>query len=123
MTQPTITSVDVYCSQGDEARRQQHREFCAEVGAVPFPMSEAALALLPALQAIESNFCAGSLHIVMEDGNLDDTCVQYAIDDAVKDGNAEEERIARALAALSYNERVALYSCFVPNDYTADDLD
>ena len=50
----------------------------------------------------------GSLHIVLADGNVADSHVQFCIGCAQQDGDAEGERLARVLLSMSKTQRLRL---------------
>lgn len=50
----------------------------------------------------------GSLHCVLDDGNVRDRDVQGCIDSAIEKGDVEGERLARILLTLSKSQRLRL---------------
>lgn len=50
----------------------------------------------------------GSLHIILEDGNISNANVAYCIDRAIENGDAEGERLARLLLTMSKTQRLKL---------------
>jgi hypothetical protein len=56
------------------------------------------------------NAAWGSLHCVLDDGNIRDRDVQACIDHAVEKGDAEGERLARILLTLTKAQRLRLPS-------------
>lgn len=47
----------------------------------------------------------GSLHIVLEDGNCDDSSVRFCLEEAEKRGDAEGAELARILLRMSRSQR------------------
>jgi hypothetical protein len=54
------------------------------------------------------NAAWGSLHCVLDDGNVRDKDVQGCIDHAVEKGDAEGERLGRILLTLTKSQRLRL---------------
>lgn len=50
----------------------------------------------------------GSMHIVLDDDNVEDSSVQFCIDYAREKGDAEGERLARILLTMSRTQRLRL---------------
>lgn len=62
--------------------------------------------VLPRFQAyLEKNPVWGSLHIVLEDGNLADHNVQWCINHAREIGDTEGEALAEILLRMGYTQR------------------
>lgn len=59
----------------------------------------------------DGNSAGGTLHIVLDDGNLETDSIQWCIDNSIKDQNDEEALvIARELLKLGYSARKRLYN-------------
>ena len=54
------------------------------------------------------HFAWGALHIVLDDGNVDDSSVQHCIEWAVQSSDAEGEALARILLSMSKTQRKKL---------------
>jgi hypothetical protein len=50
----------------------------------------------------------GSMHIVLDDDNVEDSSVQFCIDFAKEKGDVEGERLARILLTMSRTQRLRL---------------
>lgn len=50
----------------------------------------------------------GSLHVVLEDGNVEDHCLEFSLRHAVEVGDHEGEELAKALATLTIEQRARL---------------
>lgn len=50
----------------------------------------------------------GSLHIVLDDDNVKDSCVQYCIDYAVNSGDAEGAELGKLLLQMSKSQRLKI---------------
>lgn len=64
--------------------------------------------LRPRLQAyldVPGNSCGGSLHIVVDDGNCDDSSVRFCIEYAEEHGDTEGAAIAREMLRMSKTQR------------------
>lgn len=61
------------------------------------------------LRYYENNPTWGNLHIVMEDGNLEDNHIQWCIDYALDEGDGDAAVIGKYLLGLSREDRVKLY--------------
>lgn len=55
------------------------------------------------------NSVGGNLHIVLADGNVKDSHVQFCLDEAVADGDEEGARLARLLLKMSKTQRRVIY--------------
>lgn len=62
-------------------------------------------ALISAFRDRDENALGGNLHLVIEDGNLDDGSVQMCLDLARKNGDAIGEVIAAALLTMTEEQR------------------
>ena len=47
----------------------------------------------------------GALHIVLDDGNVDDASVAFCVNEAIEQGDADGEALARLLLAMSKTQR------------------
>lgn len=54
---------------------------------------------------LPGNSCWGSLHVVLDDGNLKDHFVQFCIDFAEQSGDREGAELGRILLQLSETQR------------------
>lgn len=50
----------------------------------------------------------GSLHIVLEDFNIDDSHVQFCVDYAIKSGDKEGEELGKILLQMSKSQRLKI---------------
>ena len=74
------------------------------------------LAMKPTIPEVRDSFRAylaqhptwGSLHIVLDDGNVEDSSVEFCLDFARECGDAEGERLARILLRMSKTQRLKL---------------
>lgn len=65
--------------------------------------------VLPTAQAIYDRSCTGCcLHIVLDDGNVKDSHVQFCIDYAIEKGHEDCEALARQLLLMSRTQRLKL---------------
>ena len=55
------------------------------------------------------NAAGGSLHIILDDGNIEDNSVQYCIQYAIEHKDRPGENLARKLLLLSWRQRARLY--------------
>lgn len=51
----------------------------------------------------------GSLHIVLDDGNIDDESVDFCIQDAIEHKDAQGEQLANKIRQLHWRQRARLY--------------
>lgn len=58
---------------------------------------------------IRRNEAGGVLHIVLSDGNLDDSSVEYCLNEARKEGDAEAARIAELMLQMTRTQRTRLH--------------
>ena len=64
---------------------------------------------IPAIRDIYARHCAGCcLHIVLDDGNVRDDCVDFCIDAAQEKGHKDCEAVAVALRAMTKTQRMKL---------------
>lgn len=61
------------------------------------------------IQYGERNIGWGSLHIVMDDGNLEDSNIQFCLDYALEEGDWDGVVLAYFLLKQSYEDREKLY--------------
>lgn len=61
-----------------------------------------------AYQAIPGNGAWGSLHVVLDDDNVDDSTVAFCIEYAEKCGDTEGAELARILLTMSRTQRSRL---------------
>ena len=57
----------------------------------------------------EGNAVGGSLHMVLDDGNLDNSDIQFAINYAKKEMDCDGIKIGEILLSLSKGERKKIY--------------
>ena|SRR5208337_113616 len=63
------------------------------------------LPLIEKFKKIPGNSCGGSLHIILDDGNIDDGCVRFCIEEATTRGDPFGREIAEQLLVLSKTQR------------------
>lgn len=51
----------------------------------------------------------GGLHVVLDDGNIEDDSVRYCVNQAAKEGDAPAELLGRVLLLMSRTQRIELY--------------
>lgn len=68
------------------------------------------LPLVQAYYAKPGNIVGGSLHIVLDDCNVDDSHVRYCIDDAREKGDDDGVRLGELLLRMSKTQRSKLYA-------------
>ena len=56
----------------------------------------------------EENLTWGSLHIVLDEHNIEDDCIQYCIDRASSESDTEGEELGRILLRMSKTQRLKL---------------
>lgn len=61
-----------------------------------------------AYKALPQNACWGSLHIVLDDNNINDCHVQFCIDYARERGDTEGEELGKLLLQMSKTQRLKL---------------
>ena len=61
-----------------------------------------------AYHGLPENAAWGSLHIVLEDDNVDDSSVRYCIDYALERGDKEGAELAKILLRMSKTQRLKL---------------
>ena len=66
------------------------------------------LPLVRAYLAKEGNICGGSLHIVLEDGNVADCDVTFCIEWAREHGDPEGEKLGQLLLTMSRTQRLKI---------------
>lgn len=71
--------------------------------------------LVWAYYAMPGNSCGGSLHVVLDDGNLDDHSVQFCIDNARDRGDDAGVRLGELLLKMSKTQR-AKATRWIPTD-------
>lgn len=58
----------------------------------------------------DGNGAGGTLHIVLDDGNIETSSIQWCVDNSIKESNDQEALvIANELLKLSYSARQKLY--------------
>ena len=67
------------------------------------------LPLVRAYYAKPGNGCGGSLHIVLDDGNVDAADVQWCLRYAQEQGDEDGVRLASLLLQMSRTQRTKLY--------------
>lgn len=80
------------------------------VEALPKPTVPEVLPLVRDLYARPNGGAGCCLHIVIDDGNVDDDSVAHCLSLARLDGHADCERLAKLLALMSKTQRQKLYS-------------
>lgn len=68
--------------------------------------------LIRAYKSVEENRCGGILHIVLDDGNVKDSDVDYCVARASEAGDKEGLKIANLLRAMSQTQRRKLSRMF-----------
>lgn len=68
-----------------------------------------AIAAARAYYAMPGNGAGGNLHLVLDDGNVEDSSVDCCLDCASAHGDAEGVRLAEQLRALTVTQRQAVY--------------
>lgn len=58
---------------------------------------------------LPGNWCGGSLHIVLDDGNLETCHVQFCLDHAEEHGDEKGVKLAKALLELTEDQRDTIY--------------
>lgn len=65
--------------------------------------------ILPeAIEYYKKNPTWGSLHVVLDDGNIKNKFVEFAIEYAIQKGDIEGEKLARKILTLSKTQRLVL---------------
>lgn len=75
-------------------------------------MSEAlnsALEMARKYYAKEGNICGGNLHIVLDDGNIEDDCVRFCRERAESAGDSDGVNLANKLLTITEDMRHDLY--------------
>ena len=62
--------------------------------------------------ALPGNLCGGSLHVVLDDGNINDDDVAFGLESAMKRGDVPGERLAEVLARMTMTQRRKVYATF-----------
>jgi hypothetical protein len=75
-------------------------------------------ALAKAYYAKPENSVGGNLHVVLDDGNIEDDCVKFCRERAVEEGDVDGIELADALLQLSYTQRRKVYRDYA--SYSAD---
>lgn len=70
---------------------------------------ESALKMAQAYYAKEGNICGGSLHVVLDDGNVDDECVRFSRNWAQDHQDADGVDLANKLLTITEEMRHDLY--------------
>jgi hypothetical protein len=65
--------------------------------------------LVRAYYAKEENGAGGSLHIVLDDGNVEDSSVEFCIEEAEKRGDKDGVELGKILLRMSKTQRNKLY--------------
>lgn len=58
--------------------------------------------------AKEGNICGGSLHIVLDDQNVDDSHIQFCLEYAIEHSDPDGEKLARLLMQMSKTQRLKM---------------
>ena len=61
-------------------------------------------------QYYKQNPTGGVLHIVLDDGNIRDSCVIFCLELAIEKDDTEGEALARLILLMSKTQRLKLYS-------------
>lgn len=64
---------------------------------------------VPDALILAKHYHGTSLHIVLDDGNIDDHHVEFCIEEAVSKGDKQGENLARIILSLSRRQRASLY--------------
>jgi hypothetical protein len=83
-------------------------DICAECRN-PDPSVATVRTLVRAFYARPGNGCGGHLHIVLDDGNLEDDHIDFCIAQAVEAKDAEAEALGRVLRAMTPRQRQRVY--------------
>lgn len=75
----------------------------------PKPTLPDVIPLVRAYYAKPGNSAGGSLHIVLDDGNVSDAHIRFCMDEAQKNGDEDGVILARLLLSLSKTQRRKLY--------------
>ena len=68
------------------------------------------LEVLPLVQAVYARHCAGCcLHIVTDDGNVDQGCAEFCLEQARKSGHVDCLAAAEQLVLMSPTQRKKIY--------------
>ena len=67
------------------------------------------LPLVRAYYAKPNNICGGSLHVVLDDGNVGDSTVEFCEKCAAENGDEDGVALARILRRMSKTQRKKLY--------------
>lgn len=67
------------------------------------------LPLVRAYYAKDGNGAGGSLHIVLDDGNVEDSHVRFCLEFAREEGDEDGVRLAETLLQMSQTQRLKLY--------------
>lgn len=62
----------------------------------------------------KANPTGGTQHIVLDDGNFEDECVEHCLQSAIEEHDEAGEKIARLLLPMSKAEREALWPLYTP---------
>lgn len=84
-------------------------------------------ALAMTKEIYKTEICGGPMHIVSDDGNLENEHIRYSYDVAKGWGNAEERRLIQKtlelLARMCYADRYKYYCAFWGNECDIDPFD
>jgi hypothetical protein len=58
------------------------------------------------------NGAGGLCHVALDDGNLDDECLEFCLEECRKGNDADGEALMRTMKALPEFEREAVYESF-----------
>jgi hypothetical protein len=58
----------------------------------------------------KDNPCGGSLHIALDDGNLEDDCIRYCLEYAYQNHDSAGVELAKILLRMSLKQRDSLYT-------------
>ena len=74
---------------------------------VPYrkPTGPEVLALTQRYYTLPGNGVGGNLHIVLDDGNIDNRSVAFCIDQAVNKGDVDGEQLGKLLLLMSQTQR------------------
>lgn len=69
--------------------------------------------IIPLIVAFyKANPTGGTQHIVLDDGNFEDECVERCLQNAIDEHDEAGEQIARLLLPMSQSEREALWPLY-----------
>lgn len=110
---PTIPPVYITLPCGRKilatAIEREHDSFTEALSAQKLTVP-GVLILVRKYYALPGNMCGGNLHIVLDDGNINDGCVRFCIERATKAGDTFGAQLAEILLKCSVTQRRKLYA-------------